>query len=264
MEDPNNQTGQNPQGGDEPTLVPQDSADDSPQDGTAQAEGQQPEGGAPELPKWQYQLAGDLQGNELLREHASPSDTARAYLELAQKADRMVELPGDDADEETRTAFLDRFRPESPEKYELSEVPEGVPYSKEGENEFRQLAHEVGLSNEQAKALHEFDVKRTQAAVEARQKAREAGFNELKKEWGDSFDGNVKEAQAAVQTIAKALGDNELSQRMVNTGYAKDPAMLKTFYGLYQLVKDDSLIDGSPDGPVNDVATFYPNTNFDS
>lgn len=262
MADPKNQPGQNPESADEPTLVPQDSQGDSGQEGNAPpAEG----GGAPELPKWQYQLADDLQGHELLKEHAKPSDTARAYIELAQKADRMIELPGDDADDEARQAFLDRFRPESPDAYELTEVPEGLPYNKEGEKHFRDLAHQLGLTQQQAKALHEFDVERTKEAVAQQQKQQAEGFEALKKEWGDNFDGNVKQAQAAVQQIANTLEDSELAQRLVQSGYAQDPRMLKTFYGIYQLIKDDSLIDGSPEGGSDgEVTTFYPNTNFDA
>jgi len=276
--DPNNQTATNPQSVDEPSIVPDDmtapqgDAGDSGQAGNAPAAdggGEPGQTQAPELPKWHYQLTGDLQGHELLRDHASPSDTAKAYRELASKADRMVELPGDDADEQAREAFLSRLRPETPEDYTL-ELPDGIPegmYNAEWEKEFRKTVHELGLTNEQAKELHRRELQQELSTAQEQAKARKEKFDQLKKEWGDKFDGNLNEVQTAFKTVAQKMGDNTLAQRMVESGYGNDPDMMRMFHGIWQMIKPDTLVEGSVDGGSGggDLAeTYYPETNFDS
>lgn len=269
--DPNNQTVANPGDGDAPSVVPPESQDqpgDSQQDGNAPAApangGEPQQQGAPEPPKYVYQLTGDLQSNEHVLKHQNINELVQAYVDYAAKADRLIEVPGDDADDATRDAFLDRFRPATPEEYQLSAPPDGVPYSSEAEAAFRTLAHQLGLTQQQAKQLHQYDVERTQAAIAQQQTAQKQKLEALRKDWGDAFDANVKEAQAAFKEIATQLEDDSLAERMVKTGYGNDPDMLRTFYGIWQMIKPDGMVSGTVDGNSAGPETYYPNTQFDS
>lgn len=270
MADPNNQSTETPQAGADDSLLtgnPQEGqADESQQTGSVQDSGQ--ESGAPEPPKWVHQLNGDLKANEKVLTHQNINDLVSEYLSYAEKADRLVELPGDDADDDAKKAFLDKLRPESPDAYTFSDesVPDGVQVSKEYESQFRQLAHEVGLTQEQAAKLRDWDLQRHGAQVQAHKQRQEQAIEALKKEWGDNFAANLKEAQLAFKQIAQNLEDDKLAERMVKTGYGNDPDMLKTFYGIWQMIKPDSLIPGSVEGSSGNLTAeeYYPETNFAS
>ncbi len=255
--DPNNQTDTNPQSADAPVTAPQGTVGDSSQDGRAQAT-------APEPPKWVHQLAGDLKGHEQVLRHQNPNDLVRDYLKYAERADRLVELPGDDADEQARAAFLDKMRPASPDDYPLErpELPEGMEYNADFEAAFRSKLHELGMTPQQASELYNFQMQDAINDHVAEQKAQAEAIHALKKEWGDNFDGNVAEVQTAFKTIAGKLGDPELAQRMVESGYGNDPDMLKTFHGIWQMIKPDTLVSGSTEGGVDDATAWYPDTNF--
>ena len=255
--EPNNQTDTNPQGADDPSMDPQSAVGDSSQDGNAQVT-------APEPPKWVHQLAGDLKGNEQVTKHQNMNDLVKDYLSYAERADRLVELPGDDADEQVRAAFLDKLRPASPDDYPLEkpEFPDGMEYNAEFEAAFRAKMYELGLTPQQAREMYAFQL---QDAINEHQSGRQEqaeAINALKKQWGDQFDGNVAEVQTAFKTIAGKVGDPQLAQRMVESGYGNDPDMLKMFHGIWQMIKPDTLVGGSTEGGVADATAWYPDTNF--
>lgn len=273
MSDPTTAAVADPQSADEPevTLVPRDSVDDPAQTGgeSTPDDAGASDGSAPELPKWAHQLTDDLKGVEAVTRHEKLNDLVREYADMATKADRLIELPGDDADDETREAFLSRLRPETPDAYEFEniELPEGLVYSSENDKKFRELAHREGLTNAQAAALRRYDLERTIEEHTARESAHREEINELRKEWGDSFDGNLKQAQQAYKAISEQVGDPDLGKRMIEAGYGNNADMLRTFYGIWQMIKPDTIVDGSVDGgPAADdiAADWYPATDFDS
>lgn len=251
----------NPTSADEPSLIAPESTsapgatETAPQgesgDSTQSAQTSEP-------PKWVHQLNGELKANPLITKHANINDLAAEYAEYASKAERLVEIPGDDADEEAWKAFAARLRPEDPSGYEF-DTPEDIPYSEDGANQFRALAHELGLTQAQAKRLHQYDVERARQALSAQSAQRKEQLDSLRKEWGDRFDVNLKQAQASFRKIAETLKDEGFANRMLESGAGKDPNMLKTFYGIWQLIKDDSIVEGEV-APQTQGDGFYPNT----
>lgn len=271
MSDPTTAPVAGPQSVEEPSLVPQSDADEPVQQGDAQPAddgGASTQDTAPELPKWVHQLTDDLKQNEVVNRHQKLTDLVSEYAEYAQKADRLVELPGDDADDETREQFYDRLRPDSPDAYDLEppEIPNGFEYNEQREAEFREIAYTLGLSNQQAQQLYHHELQQAIKKQQIAAKAHQEKIAALRQEWGDDYDGNVREAQQAFKEIAKRLDDAGLAERMVQTGYGNDPDMLRTFYGIWQMIKPDTIVDGSVDGGGDDdvASTWYPETNFDS
>lgn len=266
MAEPKTQDAANPPVGDESQTTPQEPSGASQEPGNAQEpqEGSQ----APEPPKWAHQLSGDLKANEYVTQHQSMNDLVSDYLNYASRSDKLVELPGDDADDATRQAFFQRLQqhlpgelrpPESADSYEI-DAPEGVDTT-----EFKTKAHELGLSNAQAKELFSWEAQRTQQQAEQQKQAREAERAKLREEWGGEYDNRLNQVQTAFRTIAQKLGDPELAERMVKSGAGNDPDMLRTFYGIWQMIKPDSLVNGSVDGGEDSVeATWYPDTDFHS
>ena len=256
-------TATNPQGVDDPNTDPQGQAGDSGQGGSAPPE----QGQAPSDPKYVFQLTKDLQANPHVLKHKNLNDLVGDYVQYSEKADRLVEIPGEGADDETRAQFFDRLRPASPDDYALEapDLPDGLTYSKELEGEFRALAHEIALTQDQAQRLHQYDTERAKAAILARQKAQAEEINGLKKDWGDGFDGRINEVQAAFKTLANELGDETLANKMVAKGYGNDPLILKMVWAIWQKIKPDTIVDGDTDGnrTKDDTEGWYPNTSFD-
>jgi hypothetical protein len=89
------------------------------------------------------------------------NDLGKSYLELEKRLGASVVLPGKNAKPEDVEAFYEKLgRPKSPDGYELDPVflPDNVSQTDPGNKEFRKIAHEIGLSKVQAKALNKWSV----------------------------------------------------------------------------------------------------------
>ena len=118
-------------------------------------------------------------------------------------------------------------RPETPDNYEII-VPEthteylGADQIKE----FTNVAHNIGLNNDQVKQLVDFQVKSIDAQAQKyqadiavqKQQTEEA----LKKEWGHEYDLQVRNARRALQVY----GDLEI-QELMNGEAGNIPAVVK-------------------------------------
>lgn len=253
----------NPQTGDDSGAVEQDQAVvDQQTTDTSSTESQgQTESKQQELPKWHYQLPGQLQGNEHLSQYSTLGDLAQKFVDLQAKSDRLVELPGEDADDEAKAAFYRSLgRPDEPDGYELStpENREELGFTDEADAAYRQKAHELGLSKEQAEQLHAWQLERTGSALDAMKQqqkaAQEEGIQNLRKEWGDRFDERIAKAQRAFQHF----GGEELLQYLKDTGQNESPALIKSFVELYEKTSDDSLVAGDRDKYGNTAVDWYP------
>lgn len=249
--DPNNQNGQDPSG--EPTATgdAQGQTDDPSQAGSAQQ--------APEPPKYVHQLNGDLKSNEHVLKHQNINDLVSDYVSYAQRADRLVELPGDDADEQTRNQFFEKIRPQSPDEYELP-VPDGVEPNKEQEAEFRKLAHEAGLTKQQAAKINEWAATQATQQMQQSQQQRQQAIQALQKEWGDEYQGRIAEVKRAFQEV----GGDEFAKYMEQSGESTNPLMVKFFHNVWQKIKPDELVEGSVGAGASAEDAWYPNTTFDN
>lgn len=173
---------------------------------------------------WLQSLSEDLQGNERLQNFQSVEDLAKHALDLEGKV------------------------PQVPEDYEVS-APEGVELSDEAVNEFKEVAKEAGLTQEQFQKLVQFDADRFQTAQEAAQEQMQEEINQelesLKSEWGNQFD-------AKVQTAKKALGavaDQGTYEFLDQTGMGNHPQMIKLFARLGERMSEDSFVSSDGGGP---------------
>src|SRR6185437_3686507 len=81
---------------------------------------------------------------------------AKSYAELEKSYGSSLRMPAPDAPQEERDAFYSKLgRPESPDKYEIK-FGEGVAVDDKLLGSFREAAHKLGLSQQQAQALGEW------------------------------------------------------------------------------------------------------------
>lgn len=134
-------------------------------------------------------------------------ESYRNLEKFAGGSKSLVELPGPDAPPEKMAEFYARLgRPESPDKYGI-EAPQGADPELVGW--FKTTAHELGMSDSQAKALftkyNEMVGGKMQAMEQQSAADSEKAITDLKREWGQTFDKQIDMGKRAVA----ALGFNE-------------------------------------------------------
>lgn len=177
-----------------------------------------------------------------------PNDLLKSYQNLEKFAGgskNIVELPGEDADDDTLGNFFSKLgRPESPDQYGL-EVPENA--DEDVVKWFKESAHKHGLTDRQASALfndwNEMSSERMEQMNQSVQQKQEADVNNLKKEWGQKYDENIGAGRKAVQALG--LDQESLSSFEEKLGTAD---MLKLFANIGSKMGEDSFVTGDRSG----------------
>jgi hypothetical protein len=135
-------------------------------------------------------------------------------------------------------------RPESPDKYKLDVKSDVVPIEESAVKSFAENAHKLGLNNKQAQGILEFyknnmeqSVQQSQVNMETAQADSEA---QLRKEWGRSFDENIKKAGAlAKANMNPAILDMQMKD---GTRLGDHPELIKGFASIANLISEDKFI----------------------
>lgn len=178
----------------------------------------------------------------------NPAKAIESYKNLEKFAGgskSLVELPGPDAPPEKIAEFYGKLgRPEAPDKYSI-EAPQGG--DPELTDWFKSTAHEVGLSDTQAKTLfnkwNEMAGVKMQASQEQAQIASEKAITDLKREWGQTFDKQIDMGKRAVTALG--FKEQDLSDYEAKLGTGE---MLKLFAKLGTKMGEPSFEDGSRSG----------------
>lgn len=148
----------------------------------------------------------------------------------------------------TETATTETTESTEPVEYADFVVPEGVMLDQALTTEFKSLAKDMGLKQEQAQQLTDMAVKLSQKFADSQQQAitdqRTAWEGEARadKEFGgEKFDENLAVAKKALD----ALATPELINLLNATGLGSNPDMIRAFYRAGQLLSEDSLVSGT-------------------
>lgn len=224
---------------------------DEPVDGGAPLESSVPVAETSETSNWFDGFGEDIKSNQNITKFSSAEELAKSYIN-AQRLIGAEKIPMPVTDEDWANTYSRLGRPDSADGYTI-EAGEGVEVDSEKQKAFLSLAHEIGLSQKQAQALASFDFESTKAASDSHHaslvQANEEAVNSLKKDWGHSFDKNVKIANRAVQQFASE-GDLEFLQTAKVDGVAlgNHPAILK----LLANVGNGMIESGQLEGKGND------------
>jgi hypothetical protein len=225
-------TGQNPEG----------------TEGNSGEDGQQGEGAAPQKPGWLAGVKSDLRDHEALTHFGTVSDLVGSYLELTQKADGSIKIPGDDASKDEVKAYREAMGiPEKAEDYQI-QVPEGGIGDQEYLDSMKRQAHELGLSQTQAQAFYEKQSQSFTSYIEQakkeQQQAVEKVTEEMKRELGD----NYKPRMQAAQRVVKSVMGEEFSQYLDESGLGNDARMIRAMIKLSDVISEDALPHGKAAG----------------
>lgn len=186
---------------------------------------------------WRDALPEELKNDPTLQNINDVESLAKTAVHQQKMIGNRIPMPKND--EEKAELYSKLGRPDEPKNYEV-DVPQDYQeyFREESMNEFRNVAHKIGLNNEQVKALMDFQINEINHELENRGSQinvqREEVEQTLKQEWGFDYDKNVRAAQRALQVY----GDNDVLELM-NTEAGNHPALIRMFAKLGAEVTED-------------------------
>lgn len=149
-------------------------------------------------------------------------------------------------------------------KYTLT-MPEGIPVDQELLDAVGADFKELGLTHKQAQQLAdkfiEVNTKRAEKQAEQFAETITKWGEDAKKDkeiGGDKWDGTVKDARRAIDT----LGTPELKKYLEITGGGNHPEIIRLFAKVGSMIKEDSPANGGAEGagkPADPAHVLYPN-----
>lgn len=194
-------------------------------------------GSGSENQDWRASLPDELKNDATLQNFKDVESLAKTVVHQQKVLGSRIPIPK--TDEEKSELYTKLGRPESGEAYDFT-IPETHKshFNEDQVKEFRNVAHQIGLNNDQTKALIDFQVKSVDHELERQSTdlsvAKQATEDTLKKEWGFDYDKQVRNAQRALQVY----GNEELNELM-NTEAGNIPAVIKLFARLGSEVTED-------------------------
>ena len=145
-----------------------------------------------------------------------------------------------------------------PAEYTDFTMPEGVAATPELLTEFKGVAQELGLTQEQAQKLVDLQAK----AVLASAKEQQDQFTQLGNDWanetkkllGNNFEAEMRYAAKARDRFASP----ELVHLLNDSKLGNHPEMVKLFVAIGKVVSEDSLVSGKTVPEKNTLASMYP------
>lgn len=216
---------------------------------------------APQLNAAQQALADAQEANDIPeyipakfwdkdRKTAKIEDMGRSYQSLEKLLGReKVPVPtSEDDDEGWNRWYAAMGRPEDPEKYEFKrpDLPNDLPYDEDTEKAFRNWAHKNGLNKKQANNLYDAFVKtqvERHAAYNDHQKQSRAKIEiDLRREYGNGYDGKVNLAKTAIREFA----DPDYLAWLDESGMGNDPRMIRAWIKVGEKMTGETQLRGKP------------------
>ncbi len=170
-----------------------------------------------------------------------PNDVLASYRNLEKSASGKIKMPTPESSAEEIRAFYQKTGcPENPEGYEITDIPEGLPRNEDVEKAMCEIAHEEGVSKQAFEHIMKGYYDKMQADLAA---GRVAGEKQLREDFGDKYDENMKIAKRFCGTCS-----DEFMDLLVTTGLGNNPVFVKEFFEKGKQILSDTLIKGDGGG----------------
>lgn len=192
---------------------------------------------------WRDTLPDDLKTNPSLATVPDVPTLAKNYINQAQLIGaKRTELPNDKwTDKEYGSFWSQLGRPESPDKYTMPkvELPKELPLDETQLKSRRELFHKSGLTDKQAQAVLEADLTWIKSAFDKetsdRAQAKAAGEAELKKEFGDKFEGKM----GLLRGVLQNYGNDKVIEAFESAGLSNDPNAVRMLVKIGEALLED-------------------------
>ena len=193
--------------------------------------------GASENQDWRSSLTDELKNNPTIQNIKDLESAANTLVHQQKMIGSRIPIPK--TDEEKAELYTKLGRPETSEKYNFA-IPETHSkfFNEEQVKQFKNVAHQIGLNNDQAKALIDFQVKSVDFENQKRDSEMTVGKKNteemLRKDWGYDYDNKVRSARRAMSVYA----DNELME-LLDTEAGNHPSVVRLFARLGEDITEE-------------------------
>jgi len=203
---------------------------------------------------WRDSLSPDLQGNATLAGLDSVEALAKEHINVQKLigADKIARPQQDWTPQQFNEFYLKMGRPADPKDYDLSalEVPDGLPIDADFQATMIQKMHARGASQEMVAGIladfYEAQGGQFSTALSDMQNHREEGINDLRTEWGKSFDAQVDLAKRAFVAGAGDGFEALAALKLSDGGSLGDhPAVIRAFAALGSKMSEHGLVGGT-------------------
>jgi hypothetical protein len=214
---------------------------------------------------WAAHIPKELAGEKVWERYKGKAlpEILGQVVELSKYNAGAIRLPGEQDKPEERAKKLDDVysklgRPAQPTEYKVTaQMPEGFQLSEQHDAAFKQVAHKLGMNNDQLNAIYGFYgqylAEGAKAQEQARKESLDKGLTDLKDKWGSKFDENRSLAQRGFAKFAEqVLGSDAEAQGLMDalaeTGMGNDPRMVQVAARLGGMMAEAKLIQGDSAG----------------
>ena len=200
---------------------------------------------------WKDSISQEFREDPNISKFTEIDALAKSYINATRMIGQdKVAVPNENStDDQWNEVYGKLGRPESADKYKLEVNSETAQIDEGSIKSFAENAHKLGLNNKQAQGILEYykdsmegTAQQSRIDTETAQAQSEA---ELRKEWGRSYDDNIKKAGA----IAKAnMSEDILNMELKDgTRIGDHAAVIKGFANIANLMSEDKMIGTDED-----------------
>jgi len=230
-------------------------------------------------PSWRDSLSADLRDNPTLASIKDVESLAKDHVNVQKLigADKIARPQEDWTPEQHEEFWTKLGRPMAAEDYDLSGFtpPEGVPWDDGLQTTMVEGMHKLGLNNDQVAGVlglygETTGAQYTEATGDAT-RTRESGIQDLRNEWGKSFNAQVDLAKRAFMAGAGEGFEALAGLPMADGGQLGDhPAIIKAFAQLGGKMSEHGLVGAtasprstlSPSEAGNQIAKLLSDEDF--
>lgn len=200
-------------------------------------------------PTWRDTLPDDLKADPTLNKYSDVQNLAKAHIELQKKfGEKGIFKPGKDASPEQIKAFREELGiPTDVAKYDMGQF-EGVEVDPAIVDWAKKVGVEQGIEPAAMKQMMtsymQIEAQNEQTMDVMLKEDIKAGYEGLRKDWGDAFDRNIQRADFAARVVEEKSGAKGLIERLKDYGADNDPLILKAFNHVASLLGEDKLREG--------------------
>ena len=215
---------------------------------------------------WRSSLSDELKNDSTLANIKDVESAAKTLIHQQKMLGSRIPMPK--TDEERSELYTKLGRPNDASGYKV-EVPQSHEsyFQEDNLNEFKNVAHNIGLNQSQVDALLNYQLKTIDNDVSKEGSRIAVGKqeteNSLKQEWGYDYDKQVRNAKRALEVY----GDPELQQLMQGEA-GNNPAVVKFFARIGKDITEDmakntqnNTLATSPLDAKAEIDGIYANTN---
>lgn len=227
----------------------------------------------PDAPHWFDGLPDGLKANSTLQNFKTKhvSALAESLVESQKLVGSSIRLPGEKDLPADRQAKLDKIynqlgRPTTPEGYTLQAptAESGVPWDAAQAEQFKAVAHKLGLTQAQVEGLAAYDTQRAMGSQVDSTQAYNTCMETLQQEWGPAS----KQMLGLARRTASTHFDQETIAALDAAGISNNPKFVKALASLGKSLMEEGLIVGgregmSEDGGISSLQSEYDKTMAD-